>query len=354
MRKFVSRSTWRKQVLGTLFVLVFVWAAQEAALYDREQVTGKAIDLFPERSQRGEETSRGGAIQFNAQQYRCPARRRHIDDVSGIFFMRIPKTGSSSAKTAFKGLSQNSEFTYHYQDNCYHCSGWHKRTDDHIQTMHDLHVNGSFIFTGHSHFIPRALLPSNIFLVSLVRQPILRQRSEYQYFWPRKRVGAFSSCLCTNSTTFEECVMIAPPECYEKVLGLGHTYVSFFCGHEDVCMSEPESEAAFLKAVRNLDELDLIGLTEDLAAFFADVAGMIPGLEHVDWAIPHEKKTKKGHLSRAALDKILTYNNASNELKLYREIRRRYCWRRGFCGHFEGLHDEGLLEDEIQLLGGLF
>ena len=30
MRKLVSRSTWRKQVLGTLFVLVFVWAAQEA------------------------------------------------------------------------------------------------------------------------------------------------------------------------------------------------------------------------------------------------------------------------------------------------------------------------------------
>ena len=276
----------------------------------------------------------------------CPGTWQASNSTVGILYTRIPKTGSSSVKVYF-GRFKNT--TYGQRDVCYHCTGVDRRIQAIVEKIHDLHKTGNFVFTGHIRYISKNLLPPQTLLMATVRHPILKKRSEYQYFWPRSRVGNYSECLCTNTTSFEECVLHVQPKCYEKVLGLQHTYVQYFCGHGEICTREPGSEEAHAQAVRNLDNYDLIGITEDLQSFFTDIQHMVP-FEHIDGRVPNVKQSGVSALNAEVVKTLLAYNVRSTELKLYREILRRYLYRRGFCGIRNGLLRAGAFESDIGVL----
>jgi hypothetical protein len=260
----------------------------------------------------------------------CDASRWDLTAPMGVFFTRVPKTGSTTCWEYFRERAKIDNFTHVRRDICSHCG---KRTIDgqskhHISTAHDMHEAGAnFIWSGHSHYIQHTKLPLNTQYIASVRHPVARKRSTYAYFWPRKRTGAYDRCMCTNETTFDECVISAQPECYKVILDLGHDQVSYFCGYDDVCMENPDSEEALQLALKHMQRYLVVGLTEETEDFLLTVTKLVPFLTFNDWKYPETKKTTTNttdRVSSEAVRKILEYNRRSTELKFYEAVVRRY------------------------------
>ena len=183
----------------------------------------------------------------------------------GVLFTRVPKTGSTTCWEYLRDRAETDNFTHIRKDICSHCD---KKTIDrhsasHIHSVHEAHEAGkNFVWSGHSHYIEHTKLPKNTHYVASVRHPVARKRSTYAYFWPRKRIGAYDRCMCTNETTFDECVLAAQPECFEVILDLGHEQLSYFCGYDDVCMENPDSEEALQLALTHMHRYLVVGITE--------------------------------------------------------------------------------------------
>ena len=143
-----------------------------------------------------------------------------------------------------------------------------------------------------------------------------------------------SSCLCDDAVTYEDCVTTAPSECHQVVLGLGYTYVQYFCGYDEICTSKASSYEAYEMALKNLNEYDIIGITEDLDGFIRDTVDVMQISEvTVSLTAPRVKITSFGqNISASAVARILEYNAQSTELALYKEILKRLAYRRSACG----------------------
>lgn len=111
------------------------------------------------------------------------------------------------------------------------------------------------------------------------------------------------------------------------ILDLGHDQVSYFCGYDDVCMENPDSEEALQLALKHMQRYLVVGLTEETEDFLLTVTKLVPFLTFNDWKYPEMKKTtvnSTNRVSSEAVRKILEYNRRSRELKFYEAVARRY------------------------------
>jgi len=254
---------------------------------------------------------------------------------SGILYTRLPKTGSSTVKKYFEQRSRIDDFSHLARDVCHHCTGSISAAINALSELmrREFETGRRFILSSHCYWLPSTQLPPHTHLIATVRHPVLRKKSSYQYFWPRLRIGNFSSCLCQNETSFNDCVLNSTPECDEKILGLDYTYLQYFCGYAEICSQRPDSIEAFQRALRNLETYFMIGLTEDLSGFVRELARSFPFLGYDESLLSARRMQRVStsennpgttSLSANAVKKVLQYNKGSNELLLYREILRSY------------------------------
>ncbi len=273
----------------------------------------------------------GSGTDTYAQPVKCPVFRSN--QKIGVFYTKPPKTGSSTLWHYFRSRSLIDNFV-HVKENIQHRhrspDALHLGLQQAVKIVSDAHAKNqtrSFVVSSHSYYVRKSLLPPNTLLLTVVRHPIARKRSEYSYFGPRIRRSDArkSECYCTDDTSFNDCVLKATSDCFSELLGLGYTYVTYFCGFDRICSEQPASREAYTQAVRNIGEYDLIGLTELLDEFIVSLTTRLPFLSFDSWSAPKQaKQSNSKSLSKEAVRKILQYNSQSNELKLYREILERY------------------------------
>lgn len=267
--------------------------------------------------------------------FEVPTQRNRVtDDVEqrlGVFYSRPPKCGSSTVIAYFKQRSTIDGFLHVRRNAQKNRGGIHANIGSRqvVNAISEArNQSRNFIVSGHSYFVSKAMLPTNTLLMTVVRHPVLRKMSEYTYFGPRWRQdnkGQWGNC-CSNNMTYSHCVTSAPSRCDEDILGLGHTYVKYFCGYEEVCIDRPGSAEAYNKAVRNLEQYDIIGLTELLDDFLIALTRRLPFLTFDSWDPPTTMKVSNtgNALSKKALQKVIEFNVNSTEVALYRRILKRY------------------------------
>ena len=249
---------------------------------------------------------------------RCPSGHPNV-----LFFMRLPKSASTSFVDLLQGLSHPSNFEFYF-----HPSGAYNW--DTVEMKRVAHFVGQrlnrnpkfsgFVYARHLYFVNFTQYGLvNYTYITILRNPVDRFVSSYLYyhFSSKKHIQAILNPEHRNET-LEECLRLQHSGCAHNLM------TKYFCGHESYC--KDGSDEALQQAKRNLQQhFAAVGIMEEieisLRVFKAVLPRYFSSLQLENSGLRRLNKNEQSlRVSQELRDTITHFNRA--DVKLYEHAKQ--------------------------------
>ena len=237
----------------------------------------------------------------------CPTLQSNV-----LFFMRLPKSASTSFVDLLKGLAQRSHFGFRFNPSgAYNWEESEKMKVASFVRHSSLAVNG-FIYARHFYYVDFSKYQlKNSSYVTVLRHPVGRFVSSYLYyhFSSKPHIQAILKPEHRNES-LEECLRFQHSGCTHNLM------TKYFCGHELFCKTG--SERALTQAKKNLLNFAVVGIVEEMETSLQVFKSVLPryfSLLDKD-SLPRRNKNEHTlRVSEKIQDSIAQYNSA--DMRLY-------------------------------------
>jgi len=254
-----------------------------------------------------------------------------------LFYNRVPKCGSRTVVETLFRLRDSLGFNMAWAEETY---PYHlNSTQQEIFAEYFNNLNPSTVYNRHLHFIDlKKFNVTQPAYINVVRHPLDRTISQHY----------FTNNIENQTESFDDCMArdVTQGRCAPHLEDT-HMLTQFFCGHDPICRTEDPAALSLAKS-NIVEHYAVVGLTEDLPAFFTAAEHVLPayfkGAPQIfkKFGEVYRKDTstrKKGEAS-AHTRNILT-ERLSQDIQLYNWIKQR------FYTTFSGLLEQVKIPVEI-------
>lgn len=242
----------------------------------------------------------------------CPTLQSNV-----LFFMRLPKSASTSFVDLLKGLAQRSRFGFQFNPSgAYNWEESEKLKVANFVQHSSLAVNG-FVYARHFYYVDFSKYQlKNHTYVTVLRHPVSRFVSSYLYyhFSSKPHIQAILKPEHRNES-LEECLRFQHSGCTHNLM------TKYFCGHELYCKTG--SEQALTQAKKNLLKFAVVGIVEEMETSLLVFKSVLPRyFSSLDKdSLPRRNRNEHTlRVSENLRDSIARYNSA--DMQLYEFARQ--------------------------------
>ena len=243
----------------------------------------------------------------------CPTLLSNV-----LFFMRLPKSASTSFVDLLKALAQRSHFRFQFNPSgAYNWEESEKMKVASFVQHSSLAVNG-FVYARHFYYVDFSKYQlKNHTYVTVLRHPVSRFVSSYLYyhFSSKPHIQAILKPEHRNES-LEECLRFQHSGCTHNLM------TKYFCGHELFCKTG--SEQALAQAKKNLMNFAVVGIVEEMETSLQVFKSLLPRYFSLLDKNSLPRRNRNEHtlsVSENTRDSIARYNSA--DMQLYEFAKQR-------------------------------